>query len=259
MENKEEISKALNKLYQMNNIWGLYSNEESLSERDILLFRSLTLEFIELIDKQTLADALRLLTQMQDMIAFASHDSDKFRSFGFSQQELEEISPYLNKPGPSSNASIDANQRVRFEHQKIVDTHLKQVNGEELFASFCKFEMDLLKAAGCDQRSIAILMEYLQRKKMKILSNVIKQTRLQHGICIQKIEKIESNANKIDGTKNRKNLGSIRKLKPWIIGVSVCWANALPVLIAADWGAASVLSGAAGATVAAIIPSGERD
>jgi hypothetical protein len=111
-------------------------------------------------------------------------------------------------------------------------------------------------------------MNRLTKARMPIVHNMVGDSAVLIGKYERAIQTLLNYTNKIENVaisklqKVRSNAVAVGKVlvgsKEKIIGLATLWGNAVPLLLTRDWGITSVISTTAGATVAAVLPSGQR-
>jgi hypothetical protein len=128
---------------------------------------------------------------------------------------------------------------------------------DEQMDTFFEVEERVLRAAGLDQAAVSTIMQYLQSRRSAIAKNLSGR----RMIYTQRLEKVVDDT--IDGvarllaakeTRGIVKTRQLRRTKEKVVGLATIWADAVPLAIAGDWGASSVWSCVAGATVAVIMP-----
>lgn len=139
---------------------------------------------------------------------------------------------------------------------------------DEIMKRFVQAEELQLRHAGLNQLSVATIMDAIRARLPKISEHVMRRTRIPHSRVMLPLNYLEDLPNKygrglaaagMTAPVRRLTPSVLRRAKTKIIAVATLWGDAVPLLLCKDWGITSVISATAGATLAAIIPSGERD
>jgi hypothetical protein len=136
-----------------------------------------------------------------------------------------------------------------------------------IMKSFYEAEEKQLRAAGLNQSSIAIILGTIRRYYPHIRKHLVAYKSVPTGRYHEAVGLLKKASERIGevsgklGAQQGKVLVPLRDLlraKSKVIGLATLWGDAVPLILCKDWGIASVISTTAGATIAAILPSGQR-
>lgn len=114
-----------------------------------------------------------------------------------------------------------------------------------------------------NQKSVSIIADRLEYYRESIVYNIENNRSVSQNTLSKSIVSLDTLSKRPisrlrSGTALAKACSSKRSrlidAKDKVIGLTTLWADAVPLLVAKDWGMAGVFSTVAGATVAAVLP-----
>jgi hypothetical protein len=248
-----EIAEILNRIFELRIGWTTGIDSDNPSREDFQEFHDLCVRLVGLLRNAKLADAIWTLTQNQDFITVAMVEPSLMDSIGFTEKERQEV----------KKGVFEAHQILSDKFAGAPRARWHEDGGRTLMQLFYESERVVLQKAGLNQASVAIIIERLRRSEPTIVQHLLNRSSVYTGRFIKALGALQTFSHRVARFRGRKGRvakpgKSLIPAKDKVVGLATLWGNALPLVLTKDWGIAGVISTTAGATVAAVLPSGER-
>lgn len=131
---------------------------------------------------------------------------------------------------------------------------------EAFLDNFYRIERTILSSAGFNQGSIALIIDELKKHDKIILQNFFSTKNLSEPTYRSVLATFSKNMQVIGASvhERTKKLRALRVERKRLVGLATMWGNFIFYLSTKDKTTSVMFSGIAGATVSAILPSGQR-
>lgn len=262
MAREDDIADKFNQIFQLELDWGDKSATPEVSPSEIVEFAKLIEQILPMIRLREVQNAIWILTQNKSLLPLALQDDNFMRSLDTNRKERAAIEKSLRDEY--------CNPMVFLDKGRDFERELTEEDMRKLLELFYPRERELLHEAGLNQSSVAVIVSKLQRCEESVRKNLLASRSVLTGKYVEVTNVLHRQVDALrrrvlaarsDVRTRRIKLTSpitLLRSREKIIGLATLWGNAVPLIITKDWGIASVISTTAGATVAAVLPSGQR-
>jgi hypothetical protein len=259
----QDAAEVLNEIFCLELDWS-FTGRREFDLRELQAFDDLCQELARRLSSSKLEAAMWFLSQARHTVRADISDEALFQPLSLTADQKRRLRELMTYPAFDEAFEI---ARTASTGGAVLETLFKKYDQDRLFDALLRVERAVLREAGLNQRSVAIIGERIAHHKLRIIENIIDSRSVLINRLGPAIGAMASMARVSVRLSDRRapnrpiTLRSIRNLaraKEKVIGLATLWGDALPLLLVRDWGIAGVFSTAAGATVAALLPRGDE-
>jgi hypothetical protein len=258
-----DVAGVLNEIFCLEIDWS-FTGQREFNLRELQAFDDLCQELARRLSSSKLETAMWFLSQARHAVRADISDDALFEPLSLTADQKRRLRELMTYPAFDEAFEI---ARTASRGGAVLETLFTKCDQDRLFDTLLRVERLVLREAGLNQQSVAIITERIARHKLRIIENIVDSrsvliNRLGPAIgAMASMARISVRLSNRSAPNRPITLRSVRNLvraKEKVIGLATLWGDALPLLLARDWGIAGVFSTAAGATVAALLPRGDE-
>lgn len=244
------------------------STSDSLSREDALELRRLVLQLIAILDDRQLERAIRVLVRNRfAMRADPTLVASKMENWGLTEDHRKLIAEDLDEGAAIVRFSVD---NLELLPSESFHREFDKDGADIVFDLFLSAEERVLRRAGLNQSSIAIVMHAIRANRSSIIDNMIRGEEFRiakYRVAISDLDKSSENlvdmedaravgmVIKYSEQKVHKLSKALNRAKAKAIALATLFGDAAPLVLSQDWGIAGTVSCIAGAAVGSLLPS----
>jgi len=261
-EERDRVAELFNEIFHLQLDWTSVAQGakvEPVKSKELDRLGALLPELKAKLLHEALMRTVWLLTQNRDLLQLVAQRPETMRSLFGDEAPVQRMADALRRgsiidiDGPFKNWLFQQPPHAASGADAIA----------RVLEIFFEVESEILRGAGLDQASVSTVMHFLEKHKAAIARNLKDRKVLYPKKIIASLDTVEKDLGTMrsmrktsDGFVSTK---LIRRVRKKVVALATIWADAVPVLLAHDWGVAGVLSCTAGATVGAMMPSSDHE